>query len=257
MGRVRTLARRLLGPRPLAPAPSPIPTSDDPEVLLPGLYERTITLGHCRWRWGHLYNDQALVFLCHLAAYRTGPIVEFGTFDGRTTYNLALNLPVGGEVVTIDAGVVHDPSNVEGKAYGSFIPGECFLGAPADVRSRIRFIQADSRQVDLSDSHGRAGLVIVDGGHAHDVCVNGTVLALRLVRPGGVIVWDDYTPYWPGVKETLDALVRLVPLTHYPRMGLVVYADRRPGTASADPAAAARALLSHVAPSAEGRIRDG
>jgi hypothetical protein len=155
MHRVRTLARRRLGGRPLAGAPSPIQTSDDPEVLLPGLYERTITLGCSRWRWGHLYN------------------------------------------------------------------------------------------------------VIVDGGHAHNVCVSDTVLALRLVRPGGVIVWDDYTPYWPGVKETLDALVRMVPLTHYPRIGLVVYADRRPGTASADPAAAALALRSHAAPSAEGRIRGG
>ena len=202
-------------------------------------------------------NDQALVFLCHLAADGTGPVVEFVTFDGRTTYNLALNLPVDGEVLTIDAGVVHDPSNVEGKTYGSFVPGECFLGAPPDVRSRIRFIQSDSRQVDLSNLYDRAGLVIVDGGHAHDVCVSDTVLALRLVRPGGVIVWDDYTPYWPGVKETLDALVRLVPLTHYPRLGLVVYADRRPGAASADPAAVARALLSHAAPSAEGRIRGG
>lgn len=78
-----------------------------------------------------------------------------------------------------------------------------------------------------------------------------------LGEPGGVIVWDDYTPYWKGVKETLDALVRMVPLTHYPRIGLVVYADRRPGTATADPAAAARALRSHAAPSAEGRIRGG
>ena len=125
------------------------------------------------------------------------------------------------------------------------------------MRSRIRFIQADSRQVDLSDWYGRAGLVIVDGGHAHDVCLSDTVLALKLVRPGGVIVWDDYTPYWPGVKQTLDALVRLVPLTHYPRLGLVMYADRRPRTAGADPAAAARALRSHAAPSAEGRIRGG
>jgi hypothetical protein len=144
-----------------------------------------------------------------------------------------------------------------GKAYGSFVPGECFLGAPPEVRSRIRSIQADSRQVDLSDLYGRAGLVIVYGGHAHGVCVSDTVLALRLVRPGGVIVWDDYTPYWPGAKETLDALVRMVPLTHYPRIGLVVYADRRPGTASADPVAAVRALRSHAAPSAEERIRGG
>jgi hypothetical protein len=223
---VHRIARRLVRARHLAPPltgeRSPIPVADDPADLLPGVYDGTIRLARSRWRFGHMYNDQALVFLCHVAARGAAPIVEFGTFDGRTTYNLALNLP-DGEVITIDANVPHDPSNVESRAYGPFTPGECFLDADKELRERIVFLQSDSRAVDLSAWYGRSGLVIVDGGHAEDVCANDTALALKLVRRGGVIVWDDYTPYWPGVKATLDALAQRLPLTHYPRLGIVVH----------------------------------
>lgn len=199
------LARRLIGRvrrAVAAPAPlsaSPIPIGDDPHHQLPGVYDRSIRLAHCRWRFGHVYNDQALVFLCHVAARGAAPIVEFGTFDGRTTYNLALNA-ADGHVITVDANLPDDGSNVESRGYGAYAPGACFLDADPAVRDRIHFLQADSRAVDLSLWDGRCGLVIVDGGHSREVCENDTTLALRLVRPGGVIVWDDYTPYWAGCQ---------------------------------------------------------
>ena len=134
---------------PVAADVSAIPVADDPADLLPGVYDGSIRLTRCRWRFGHLYNDQALVFLCHLAARGASPIVEFGTFDGRTTYNLALNLPEG-QVITIDANVPADRSNVDKRAYGTFVPGEHFLDAEPDVHNKIVFLQTDSRTVDLS-----------------------------------------------------------------------------------------------------------
>ena len=36
------------------------------------------------------------------------------------------------------------------------------------------------------------GMVIVDGGHSYEVAKSDTQNALRLVRNGGIIVWDDY-----------------------------------------------------------------
>ena len=100
------------------------------------------------------------------------------------------------------------------------------IRAEQEIRERIVFLQSDSRAVDLSQWYECAGLVIVDGGHAEDVCANDTTLALKLVRRGGVVVWDDYTPYWPGVKSTLEALAGRLSLTwypSYPRLGLVVH----------------------------------
>ena len=167
-------------------------------------------------------NDQAVVFLCLVAARTRGTIVEFGTFDGRTTYNLALN-HAGGAIVTIDAGIGEDVSNIERRAYGGFRPGAWFRDAPPAIRDRIVLLEQDSREVDLTRYYGTAGLVFVDGGHDEVVCRHDTGLALRLVAPGGVIVWDDYTPYWPGVKRVLDELSARVAMRHYPRLGFVVH----------------------------------
>src|SRR4029078_2818883 len=119
----KTVRERRLGLRPLLsrfarrhlvtgrPEASPIAVSDDPELLIPGLYDRTVTLGCCRWRWGHPCNDQALLFLCHGAAISPRHIVEFGRFDGRTTSTLALNPAPGVAGLTVDARIECAESN--------------------------------------------------------------------------------------------------------------------------------------------------
>lgn len=202
---------------------------DDPAEILPGIWDRTIQLGSCGWRAGHPFNDNELILLCHLAAAGWRPIVEFGTFDGRTAYNLALN---AGDsiVVTIDLSSADAGSNAEGGAYGSYVSGACIAAAPPAVRSRIEQIHSDSRRVDLGHLHGRVGLVFIDGGHSEDVCRHDTSLALKLVRPGGIVSWDDYTPHWPGVKAVVDEVSERLPLYHLPRYGLVLYLDAAPAT---------------------------
>src|ERR1700742_2883335 len=72
--------------------------------LFPGLYEREITLAKLGRYWGDLPNEKGLIFLCLLARMGYSPIVEFGTFRGRTTYNLAVNST--GTVTTVDIGNV-------------------------------------------------------------------------------------------------------------------------------------------------------
>lgn len=41
--------------------------------------------------------------------------------------------------------------------------------------------------------------MLVDGGHEYENGVADTLAALRLVRPGGIILWDDFQPYWDGL----------------------------------------------------------
>ena len=200
---------------------------DDPAVLVPDIWQRTIQLGHCGWRWGHPFNDNELVLLCHLAAAGWHPIVEFGTFDGRTAHNLALNAP-DATVITIDLPGAPDGSNVEGREYDRYVSGACVATAPAAIRTRIQQIYSDSRDVDLRHLYGTVGLVFIDGGHSEEVCRHDTAEALRLVRPGGIVAWDDYTPHWPGVKTVVDEVSERLPLYHLPRYGLVLHMKEAP-----------------------------
>jgi hypothetical protein len=49
-------------------------------------------------------------------------------------------------------------------------------------------------------------MVIVDGGHEEDCVSADTLNAMKLVRRGGIVVWDDYTPGWPAVVASVDSL---------------------------------------------------
>ena len=61
--------------------------------------------------------------------------------------------------------------------------------------------------------------MFIDGGHDEEVCRHDTALALRLAQPGGVVVWDDDTPYWPGVYRVINEVAAERSLFHFPRLG--------------------------------------
>ncbi len=66
--------------------------------------------------------------------------------------------------------------------------------------------RSDTRSFDYSFLAGTCDFVFVDGGHMRDVVESDSRNALELVRPGGVIVWDDYQAAQMGVVQALSAL---------------------------------------------------
>jgi len=177
-------------------------------------------------KWGDLTLERSLIFLCSLAKRGHTPIVEFGTFRGRTTYNLALNST--GEITTIDIGhelgkAIDVGVNIEKHEYATHTTGELFLSGPPEIRDRIKQMRGDSTKLDYSHLYGKAGMVIVDGGHSYEVCKSDSEHALRMVKPGGVIIWDDYGSFWPGVVQALDELAQRVTLHYLPHENLVVH----------------------------------
>jgi hypothetical protein len=60
---------------------------------------------------------------------------------------------------------------------------------------RVCQIYADTRQWDTrAYPDGFFDTVFVDGGHRADIVKNDTALAVRLVRPGGLVIWHDFCP---------------------------------------------------------------
>jgi len=199
-------------------------TFERADMVLPAIFSQRIQLGKLGWKFGHLTNNNTLIFLCCLARAGFSPIVEFGTFTGRTAYNLALN--TAGRIYTVDIGKnVDAASNVEGISYPEYQPGEAFLDEP-ELKDKIELIIGDSRSLDLSHLYGKIGMVIVDGGHSYEVAKSDTQNALRLIRPGGIIVWDDYGPYWPGVKAAVDELVNPEALIAFQREAVVMFVSQ-------------------------------
>lgn len=210
----------------ISPEKIPFETLHTTQQLFPGIYDQSITLGKFEHKYGDSLNGNGLIFLCALAKMGYSPIVEFGTFRGRSTYNLAQNSK--GEITTIDVGDSIGPSvdinaNIEHRDYPQFITGELFLNAPDNIRNKINLIIADSTKLDLSHLYNTIEMVIVDGGHSYEVCKSDSLKALKLIKEGGVIIWDDYGAYWPGVRKALDELSSFIKLYYLPREGIVLH----------------------------------
>jgi len=158
-------------------------------------------------------------------------IVEIGTFDGRTTLNLAINSAPHLAVFTLD--LPPDAAPKFGLAPGerAFVEkprsGRHFVKAAAEwagPAKRITQAFGDSATFDWSAHVGRAGLVFVDGSHAHDYVMADTDTALRLIARKGVVIWHDYG-VWEGVTRALEAIEasRHLGLRHIRGTSLVVW----------------------------------
>lgn len=70
-----------------------------------------------------------------------------------------------------------------------------WLYRAAGHESRVHQILADSTTWDSSTfADGFFDSILVDGGHASNIITSDTNMSLRLLRPGGLLLWHDFCP---------------------------------------------------------------
>jgi len=170
-------------------------------------------------------SPQEGLWLVMLAAYMCcNKVFEIGTCSGKTTYNLALNIP--GVVYTLDlpsgARTTLLPVENRDHAFIGFKDHEKYwLGK--SLANRIVPLYGDSANYDFSPYCKSMDLVFVDGSHAYDYVRKDSESALAMIHDHGVIVWHDYAPCWPGVVRALNKLALKIPLCHLNGTSLVIY----------------------------------
>lgn len=131
---------------------------------------------------------------------------EIGTFNGGTTRLLAESVPEDGVVWTLDLPANKFDSTQQPGDFSGAEVGSMYRDSPAE--GKIVQLYGDSRSFDFTPYADSADLVLVDGGHGYDHGFSDTRTALSLVRAGGLILWDDFEPYWHGlVSGVTDAMV--------------------------------------------------
>jgi predicted O-methyltransferase YrrM len=140
----------------------------------------------------------ALASVVRLA--RPTSVFEIGTFDGRTTANLAANCESGSVVYSLD--IASGWIDFEGEAapYGGVEVGHHAKGY--EQEGRVRLLTGDSATFDFSAYEESIDLVFVDGDHSFEAVERDTEVARRLVRPGGYVLWHDYL-FTDGVTRAL------------------------------------------------------
>jgi hypothetical protein len=193
---------------------------------------RPIRLIETEKRNGNVHLGELAVLALAAADVRPGDeIVEIGTFDGRTTVNLAINAPAACPVFTLDLPADHPTRYALDSGERAFVDkpliGARFRScgppwsAPAE---RIVQLAGDSAAFDWSGHEKRAGLAFVDGSHAYDYVRADSETALRLCTSGAVVLWHDYG-VWEGVTRALEELdgARRLGLRHIRGTSLVAW----------------------------------
>lgn len=177
---------------------------------------------------GNISGDE-LLFLSALA-HRIKPqtVVEVGTFDGNTTLQLALNTPTETRIFTLDlpAGAQAAAENDSGDASYIVSPRRTkrkFVGSTVEHKIVQRY--GNSMDFDFAEfaSDGKPQLIFIDAGHSYECVRNDSEKALAILDSGGVIVWQDYSPAWPGVFRYLAELYSNLQMVHITGTTLVVH----------------------------------
>ena len=132
----------------------------------------------------------------HLKAKR---VVEFGTAEGRTALNIALHLPPGGEIITLDLPPVPGKNEV----------GFFYWDQPA--KSRIKQVFASVDAWDYRPYRASAELVFCDACDRMPGLAAEAYQAFSVVKPGGVILRHDYSTA-EGPTRFWDWLARQLPI---------------------------------------------
>ena len=148
--------------------------------------------------------------------YSPRQIFEIGTFDGRTTLNLALNSDSEAKIFTIDlpkndtARAILPVATTDQNLIKTNVTGARFTGQPESTK--ITQLYGDTATFDFSPYIGEMDLIFVDGAHTYEYVMNDSVIALKLLRDGrGLIIWHDYDQSHKGSIRALDELAAANP----------------------------------------------
>lgn len=156
----------------------------------------TIEPAAARHAWS-LGAAEQFVLQAILAGRDVQSAFEIGTFNGGTTRILAEGLPDDGRVTTMDLPPAAFDATQSPDDFTGVDVGRAYRDSPA--AGKITQLFQDSLTFDPSPYAARYDLVLVDGGHEYEHGVADTRSALRLVAPGGIILWDDFNAYWHGL----------------------------------------------------------
>ena len=169
-------------------------------------------------------------------AKRARCLFEFGTCTGKTAYLWSRNAPAEARIVTLTLAPTQrddyrtdsrdDAQDVAFALAESDFTEFLYTGTPEEAR--ITQLYGDSKEFDETPYLASADIVFVDGSHAESYVQSDSEKAMRIVKPGGLVLWHDYAGprHARGVFNALNELSKRVPLQHVKGTTFVTW--RRP-----------------------------
>lgn len=133
---------------------------------------------------------------------------EIGTGRGTACYSVALEETID-QIVTVDI-VHHFIRKREAIGYREAIVSneDIYKLIPFKEKQKIAFKHTSDVSVYENNMASKFDLAFIDGNHTDiDIIKNDFRIANKLVRDGGIILFDDYHPTRFAVKEVVDEIL--------------------------------------------------
>jgi predicted O-methyltransferase YrrM len=153
-----------------------------------------------RCRFTSPFEVESIVTL--LTGINAQRVMEIGCNEGLTSKAILENVPSITEYFGVDVlqGYRFACSVQEGET--SDCPGKYVLD---DLRFNLIVSERGSFDLDPEDFGGPLDAVFIDGDHSNLAVEHDSMLAFRVVRSGGLVIWHDYHDLGKvGVKEVLE-----------------------------------------------------
>ncbi len=175
------------------------------QVALPGISWKACTGRRLTRIWesdkGHLNVRTSELGVINLLAAECEDgalLFEIGTFDGRTSLNLAFSCPPRCRVHTLDMAPTMPPlSTPTGARIAPYRQSH-----PA-IAAKITRLFGDSATFNFAPYVNACSLVFVDGTHTYEYAMSDSRAAMKMVQHGGIILWHDYGIF-EGVTNALE-----------------------------------------------------
>lgn len=196
------------------------------EIFSEKIRKYDILLSRFLGQYGNMHIEE-LAKLLLISKYKSNNkpinILEIGTFNGLTAYNLSINNPIS-TIYTIDIGD-NEPLLSIPKIDQKLIEKEFEIGHLHKSQTNVVQIIGDSAvkckwnpQINIPP----IDLMFIDGAHSADYVYSDTQLAFQLCKPNATIVWHNYGDnIYPDVTEYLDFLSNHLELHHIAHTSLV------------------------------------
>jgi predicted O-methyltransferase YrrM len=184
-------------------------------------------------------SDLESWILCALARHSRN-VFEFGTATGKTTYLMARSSPQARLVtLTLAPDQTDHTSHNDGDDSAAIAAARSessfstFVYSDTEVEPRIEQHFGDSKVFDEEPYAGTMDLIFVDGDHSESYVRSDTAKAMRMLAPGGWLLWHDFRqpPEAPGVWRVLHEMRKTHQLVHIEGTALVAYRKPLEGAA--------------------------
>ena len=160
-------------------------------------------------------------------------IFEIGTFRGRTALNFAMNAPDECVIYTLDLSsedrreLMGGVNTADKDIIENSITGIDYQNK--DVSHKIKQVFGNSMKFDYTTYYDKMDIVFVDGAHDYKVVLADTQNALKMVKPGGYILWHDWANYG-DYNDVVRAVLAEIPgerITQINNSQLALYQEPR------------------------------